>query len=162
MLSTWLQCCVPCRTENPPRAQRQTTPRLENMNRSPSSPTSTELTPTPSSTFPSQPPLIQMTELESALEHSVAAWRQQGVLSVWLPARLEHLAWLAPLAAAQGFVFHHAKGDLAMLLKWIGPGANRVPPYATHQVGKVPDTLSTHGHFSQPPTPNNSLTPSAT
>lgn len=42
---------------------------------------------------------------------------------------------LAAAAACHGFSFHHARRDVAVLSLWVGPGPDRLPDFATHQVG---------------------------
>ena len=44
-------------------------------------------------------------------------------------------SYLIPAAFDHGFSYHHAVNDYAMLLKWLPGGLNKVPSYATHQVG---------------------------
>ena len=34
-----------------------------------------------------------------------------------------------------GLQFHHAEGEIANLLLWLGEGESKVPTYATHQIG---------------------------
>uniref|UniRef100_A0A8C1BGJ1 Nucleoside diphosphate-linked moiety X motif 6 n=1 Tax=Cyprinus carpio carpio TaxID=630221 RepID=A0A8C1BGJ1_CYPCA len=41
----------------------------------------------------------------------------------------------AAAAARHGFRFHHARRDAAVLSLWLGPGEDRLPLFATHQVG---------------------------
>ncbi|XP_062874817.1 nucleoside diphosphate-linked moiety X motif 6 [Trichomycterus rosablanca] len=68
------------------------------------------------------------------LRESVHVWRSEGRVAVWLHVPLRCIR-LAGVAALQGFKFHHANGDEAVLSLWTGQGESRLPNYATHQVG---------------------------
>ncbi|BFZ24099.1 hypothetical protein BsWGS_27138 [Bradybaena similaris] len=74
-------------------------------------------------------------EFDSLLKDSLAAWREQGISSVWLDVGLSQ-GRLLPVASRYGFTFHHAEGGQATLVLWLGAGQeSRVPIFATHQVG---------------------------
>ncbi|XP_073497508.1 nucleoside diphosphate-linked moiety X motif 6 isoform X2 [Phyllobates terribilis] len=45
------------------------------------------------------------------------------------------LSALIAYAASEGFTFHHAKKDTSTLTLWLKDGPNKLPEYATHQVG---------------------------
>ncbi|XP_017312189.1 nucleoside diphosphate-linked moiety X motif 6 isoform X1 [Ictalurus punctatus] len=68
------------------------------------------------------------------LRESVCVWRSEGRVAVWLRVPLCR-SRLAEAAALQGFTFHHAVRDEAVLSLWMGDGESRLPSYATHQVG---------------------------
>lgn len=65
---------------------------------------------------------------------SVCVWRSEGRVAVWLHVPLCR-SRLAEAAALQGFNYHHAVRDEAVLSLWMGDGESRLPSYATHQVG---------------------------
>jgi ADP-ribose pyrophosphatase YjhB (NUDIX family) len=66
---------------------------------------------------------------------SVEHWREQGSKSCMLRLPVEH-AGLATVAAQHGFEFHRAEGRHAVMKLWLKPALeDKVPPYATHQVG---------------------------
>lgn len=75
------------------------------------------------------------------LSESLPRWRASGVSAVWahveLPGGAAFLSLLtAPVAAGGlGFSLHHARGTSAALVRWIGDGPSRVPPYAGTQIG---------------------------
>ncbi|KAK0149288.1 Nucleoside diphosphate-linked moiety X motif 6 [Merluccius polli] len=64
----------------------------------------------------------------------VCRWRGEGRVAVWLHLPIS-LSRCAAAAATLGFTFHHARGDRAVLVLWLGPGPSRLPGYATHQIG---------------------------
>ena len=69
------------------------------------------------------------------LSASVAAWRADGTVAVWIscPALA---ADCIVAAAGLGFTYHHAEGDQAMLSLWLSTESeNKIPTYATHTVG---------------------------
>ncbi|KAJ3588251.1 hypothetical protein NHX12_011845 [Muraenolepis orangiensis] len=68
------------------------------------------------------------------LGERVCGWRGEGRVAVWLHLPISLSRWAAE-AAWLGFTFHHARGDRAVLALWLGPGASRLPGYATHQIG---------------------------
>lgn len=73
---------------------------------------------------------------QTRLSTSVTEWQTQGLKSAWLRVPLA-MGHLIPLAAECGFEFHHisANGDCVMKV-WLQPELpDKVPPFATHQVG---------------------------
>ncbi|TRY81395.1 hypothetical protein DNTS_000641 [Danionella cerebrum] len=80
------------------------------------------------------PPKISEEEFTELLRTSLSVWRSEGRVCVWLPLSLA-LCRLCSPAALEGFTFHHARGDSALLSLWLAPGADARPAYATHQVG---------------------------
>uniref|UniRef100_A0A8C1X9R8 Nucleoside diphosphate-linked moiety X motif 6 n=1 Tax=Cyprinus carpio TaxID=7962 RepID=A0A8C1X9R8_CYPCA len=78
-------------------------------------------------------------ELKAAIEASWASitphrWRSDGRVAAWLHVPIA-LSRLSAAAARLGFSFHHARRDEAVLSLWLGPGEDRLPAFATHQVG---------------------------
>ncbi|KAK2188384.1 hypothetical protein NP493_133g00016 [Ridgeia piscesae] len=72
---------------------------------------------------------------QKVLRDSVSEWKQDGCVAIWL--RVPILASsLIPIAASEGFEFHHAEGDYSVLCQWLQTDTHsRLPPFATHQVG---------------------------
>ncbi|XP_008419365.1 nucleoside diphosphate-linked moiety X motif 6 [Poecilia reticulata] len=68
------------------------------------------------------------------LKDSLAQWKAEGKMAVWLQVPIS-LSRCAAAAATHGFTFHHAKSDHSMLALWLGEGESRLPGFATHQVG---------------------------
>ena len=69
------------------------------------------------------------------LPGSIQLWRKDRKKSVWMKVPISQ-SYLIPVAFEHGFSYHHAVGDHAMLLKWLPKWEhNKVPSYATHQVG---------------------------
>uniref|UniRef100_A0A6U4D5W0 Nudix hydrolase domain-containing protein n=1 Tax=Phaeomonas parva TaxID=124430 RepID=A0A6U4D5W0_9STRA len=67
--------------------------------------------------------------------------------SAWIKLPIAK-AGLAAVASEEGFQFHHAKGDYAVLYKWLRPGEeDKVPPFATHQVGCAGFVLNKKGEI---------------
>ena len=69
------------------------------------------------------------------LSASVAAWRADGTVAVWIscPALA---ADCVVAAAGLGFTYHHAEGDQAMLSLWLSTESeSKIPTFATHTVG---------------------------
>lgn len=74
-------------------------------------------------------------EFSVKLTRSIQQWRKEKKKSVWMKVPIVQ-SYLIPVAFEHGFSYHHAVGDHAMLLKWLPKKEhNKVPPYATHQVG---------------------------
>ncbi|XP_076148273.1 nucleoside diphosphate-linked moiety X motif 6 [Alosa pseudoharengus] len=80
------------------------------------------------------PPDISEAAFSSLLNDSLASWRGEGKIAVWLHIPIS-LSRLASAAATHGFTFHHARNDQAVLCLWMGEGESRLPGFATHQVG---------------------------
>ncbi len=72
-------------------------------------------------------------EFGARLEESLAAWREQGLLAVWLEVPLARTA-VVPRAAAAGFRFHHSGEEYVMMALRLVENAF-IPPYATHYIG---------------------------
>lgn len=71
-----------------------------------------------------------------ALPSSVAAARAARMKSFWLRLPIARSGLAAEANEALGFEFHHAKGDTVTLKLWLQDGLeDKVPPFATHQVG---------------------------
>ncbi|XP_077087028.1 nucleoside diphosphate-linked moiety X motif 6 [Siphateles boraxobius] len=80
------------------------------------------------------PPDISEDEFADLLSVSLRQWRSERRVAVWLHVPLA-LSRVCSGAARHGFLFHHARGDRAVLSLWVGPGESRLPAFATHQVG---------------------------
>ena len=78
-----------------------------------------------------------------SLEH----WRAEGRQSAMLRLPIE-LAGIASVAAKHGFEFHHAEGQHCVLKCWLPTErTDKVPPYATHQVGVAGFVLNAQGQL---------------
>ncbi|KAL9971720.1 hypothetical protein ACROYT_G017922 [Oculina patagonica] len=73
-------------------------------------------------------------EFSVRLKESILHWRKERRRSVWMKVPIAQ-SYLIPVAFDHGFSYHHAVGEYAMLLKWLPGGTNKVPSYATHQIG---------------------------
>ena len=84
-------------------------------------------------------------EFEAQLAESTRIWKSNGTKVVWLELDTAH-ACLVPIAARQGFVYHHAEPDGMTMTLCLNESAY-VPPYATHYIGvggvvlRDPETL---------------------
>ncbi|KAA0709835.1 Nucleoside diphosphate-linked moiety X motif 6 [Triplophysa tibetana] len=85
------------------------------------------------------PPQVNEDEFKDLLRESLGQWRSEGRVAVWLHVPITQ-SRLAAAAACHGFSFHHARGDVAVLSLWVGPGPDRLPEFATHQIGVAGDT----------------------
>ncbi|XP_051660913.1 nucleoside diphosphate-linked moiety X motif 6 isoform X1 [Manacus candei] len=81
-----------------------------------------------------QPPRVERAAFGRWLRESVAQWRQEGRIAVWLRVPILQ-SGLVATAASQGFAFHHAEQGSSTLTLWLGEGPSRLPGFATHQVG---------------------------
>ena len=87
------------------------------------------------------------TSFSELISGSLKAWRAQGLNSVMLRVPIEESA-LCALASRHGFEFHHAAGGEAVLKCWLCPDReDKVPPFATHQVGGAGFVLSESGEI---------------
>ncbi|XP_041653108.1 nucleoside diphosphate-linked moiety X motif 6 [Cheilinus undulatus] len=77
---------------------------------------------------------ISESSFSRLLQDSLLQWKAEGKVAVWLRVPIS-LSRCAAAASIQGFTFHHAKGDHAVLALWLGEGESRLPGFATHQVG---------------------------
>ncbi|XP_048045200.1 nucleoside diphosphate-linked moiety X motif 6 isoform X1 [Megalobrama amblycephala] len=80
------------------------------------------------------PPDISEDEFEELLRVSLHQWRSERRVAVWLHVPIS-LSRLSAAAARHGFSFHHARRDVAVLSLWAGHGEDRLPAFATHQIG---------------------------
>ena len=65
--------------------------------------------------------------------NSLEAWRDEGILTVWLEVPIDKSA-LVPVAVNAGFSYHHAHEDYVMLTLMLVEHSY-IPPYATHYIG---------------------------
>ncbi|KAK6919207.1 NUDIX hydrolase domain [Dillenia turbinata] len=70
----------------------------------------------------------------SMLEASMSQWRRQGKRGVWIKLPIG-LSNLVDVAVKEGFWFHHAEKNYAMLVNWISEAACTIPANASHRVG---------------------------
>ena len=88
-----------------------------------------------SSGFILGPSIYTKPDSSTIFSGSIQQWRKERKKSVWMKVPIVQ-SYLIPVAFEHGFSYHHAVGDHAMLLKWLPKKEhNKVPPYATHQVG---------------------------
>ncbi|XP_077984362.1 nucleoside diphosphate-linked moiety X motif 6-like [Glandiceps talaboti] len=72
---------------------------------------------------------------DKILKDSLHHWKTSGRKAIWIRVPILQSA-LIPIAAQQGFTFHHTQGDTVMLCRWLREDTpNRIPLYASHQVG---------------------------
>lgn len=87
---------------------------------------------------------------ESRLASSLSHWQAEGLKSCMLKLPIEQAA-LAAVAAEHGFVFHHVPLDNprhVVLKRWLQDGmVDKVPPFATHQVGVAGMCLDPSGQI---------------
>ena len=74
-------------------------------------------------------------EFGTRLWSTISAVHQTGTQSVFLKVPLL-FAHFIPIAGLYDFKFHHAEGDVATMLLWLGQTECKVPPFATHHLGK--------------------------
>ncbi|XP_057706327.1 nucleoside diphosphate-linked moiety X motif 6 [Corythoichthys intestinalis] len=77
---------------------------------------------------------ISESAFSGLLTDSLARWKAEGKVAVWLRVPIA-MSRCAAAASAQGFSFHHAQDRHAVLSLWMGEGESRLPRYATHQIG---------------------------
>ncbi|XP_071772304.2 nucleoside diphosphate-linked moiety X motif 6 [Centroberyx gerrardi] len=77
---------------------------------------------------------ISESSFSNLLQDSLARWKAEGKVAVWLHVPIS-LSRCAAAASVHGFTFHHARQDRAVLALWLGEGDSRLPGFATHQIG---------------------------
>ena len=92
-------------------------------------------TPNPFGGIVLEPDQLPSDPLEFAprLKLSLGDWTAAGYRVVWLEIPLDR-AGLVPVAAGEGFTYHHADDRYAMMFKRLEEGAF-VPNYSTHYIG---------------------------
>ena len=75
-------------------------------------------------------------EFASKLWSTINHVKKQGVVAIYINVNMLFSHYI-PIAGMYGFKYHHAEGDNAQLLLWIGEGECKVPPYATHHIGTL-------------------------
>ena len=75
----------------------------------------------------------EVADFSARLHHSLEAWRKDGFRLVWLDIPLDRSA-LVPLAASEGFFFHHSNHADVMMIRRLVEDAF-VPAHATHYIG---------------------------
>jgi len=62
-------------------------------------------------------------------------WKEKGKRGIWLKIPLKQAEYV-PIAAKEGFVFHHAQPDFVMMTKWLPEAEpNKLPKYAFNFIG---------------------------
>jgi len=114
--------------------------------------------PLPTSSLPYRGVLVDLSQqrledeqFAERLAPSLDRWRAEGVKSCMLRLPIDQ-ARLATVAAAQGFCFHHvpldAGGRHVVLKRWLQEDKeDKVPPFATHQVGVAGMCLDADGRL---------------
>lgn len=76
-------------------------------------------------------------EFEETVRPALQNWRDAGgKKAVWLHLHGPAQCQLVPAALDLGFAFHHAKGEALAMYQWLPEKTeDKVPPFATHQVG---------------------------
>jgi len=70
------------------------------------------------------------------LSNSLHTWQQDTTKAAWLHLTGPAETAILPAALEAGFVYHHALDDTIVLCQWLDQHIpNKIPPYATHQVG---------------------------
>jgi len=72
-------------------------------------------------------------EFQKRLQHSLERWKDEGYKLVWLEVSIAK-SNLIPKCVEQGFFFHHAENNYAMLVCRLKIGAF-IPHYSTHYIG---------------------------
>ncbi len=92
-------------------------------------------TPNPFGGIVLEPDQLPCDPLEFAprLKHSLKEWTTTGYKLVWLEIALARVG-LVPIAAGEGFTYHHADDRYVMMLKRLEENAF-VPNYSTHYIG---------------------------
>eukprot|EP01065_Artemidia_motanka_P051145 TRINITY_DN8926_c0_g1_i1.p1 TRINITY_DN8926_c0_g1~~TRINITY_DN8926_c0_g1_i1.p1 ORF type:complete len:289 (+),score=64.21 TRINITY_DN8926_c0_g1_i1:54-869(+) len=85
-------------------------------------------------------------DFKCRLQVTLESYRNAGVRGVWLrlPAKASALV---PIAANQGFEYHHAQPEYLMMTLWLPRSKSRLPAYAHHQIGVAGMVLSPDGRF---------------
>ncbi|KAK3868560.1 hypothetical protein Pcinc_026060 [Petrolisthes cinctipes] len=84
--------------------------------------------------FSEQEPLAAV-DFEHVLQASLHQWREEKVRGVWFRVNLQHADWV-PVLAKNGFVYHHAREQFVMMVRWLPINEpNNVPRYAHNVVG---------------------------
>jgi len=75
-------------------------------------------------------------EFVVVLRASVEKWEREGVRGVWIHLHPLKNARLFSVLLENGFVFHHADANEAVLTKWLPQGVvSSLPSYTTHYIG---------------------------
>jgi len=83
----------------------------------------------------SEPPVAGGSNFSTQLQETVASLAKLSMKSCWLQIPIE-MSELAALANREcGFCFHHAKDNILVMKLWLQDGEDKVPDFATHQVG---------------------------
>jgi len=73
---------------------------------------------------------------QQKLTTAVQAWSNcDQTNAAWLHLQGPTEAELLPQALRANFVYHHALDDTVVLCQWLQKKINKIPPYATHQIG---------------------------
>ena len=72
-------------------------------------------------------------EFASEIVKAIPKWREENIKVAWLEIPKDSFSVIAK-ASEEGFVFHHANEDYAMMTLQVEQNSF-VPPYATHYIG---------------------------
>jgi ADP-ribose pyrophosphatase YjhB (NUDIX family) len=77
---------------------------------------------------------FDVTYFRQRLENTITAGRQLEKSSLWVEIPMTRASLIEEMVDLS-FTFHHAKGPTANLVLWLLESENKIPEYATHQVG---------------------------
>jgi len=78
------------------------------------------------------------------IDQLLEQWHDQGKRGIWVRVPNARVA-AVPELVARGFDWHHAKPGYCLLTKWLPSGENKLPSYASTQVGVGGFTLNERG-----------------
>lgn len=81
---------------------------------------------------------------DAELRQGIKEWKEAGKRGLWLKIPTEAAACVGP-AVAQGFRFHHAREEYAMLTQWLESSPSPLPKYGFTQVGVGGVVLNSQG-----------------
>lgn len=74
-------------------------------------------------------------EFAKKLETSLAHWIESRKRGIWFRVNLQDAEWI-PILAQNKFIFHHARDDFVMMIRWLPTDETpNIPPYAHTLIG---------------------------
>ncbi|XP_064637293.1 nucleoside diphosphate-linked moiety X motif 6-like [Lineus longissimus] len=78
---------------------------------------------------------LKAEDFQDILSTSLQSWQDSGKRGIWLKVPIMSSHFI-PVAATEGFTFHHADPNHSILTKWLDTSSpNKLPKPASHQVG---------------------------
>ncbi|RWS07937.1 NUDIX hydrolase-like protein [Dinothrombium tinctorium] len=84
-------------------------------------------------------------QFECMLIETSKKWKEDNLKASWFKVPLKYSSFI-PILVKNGFVYHHARTEFVMMLKWFSDGVYNIPNYAFTNIGVGGIVLDENDH----------------